>query len=199
MWFLLELMGNRFPSLVAQQGECVSGMLCTHFSYHMGKTCLPLEEKKNKTAQREQQKWLADLIFMTFKPPDPPIPEDRFIPGFSCFIKAKKKQKSSVLPKLLWWKFLTLETKRIVLFHLWHYFSLLAWIINSCMLRIFQVNNDLVKANRKSKGRFKFNVRFQGKYYTNHIQYLKISFSFRLCCEKNTLKWKKMYKIYEKF
>ena len=86
----------------------------------------------------------------------------------------------------------------VVLFHLWHYFSLLAWIINSCMLRIFQANNDLVKANRKSKDRFKFDMCFQGK-YTNHIQYLKISFSFRLCCEKDTLRWKKIYKIYEKF
>ena len=52
MWFLLELMGNRFPSLVTERGECVSGMLCTHFSYHMGKTCLLLEEENQISTKR---------------------------------------------------------------------------------------------------------------------------------------------------
>ena len=196
MWFLLELMGNRLPSLVTEWGECVSGMLCTHFSYHMGKTCLLLEEENQISTKRAAETTCRPGLY-DFWTPRSTHSRGQTIPAFSCFMKAKKK-KSSVLPKLIWWKFLTLETKRVVLFHLWRYFSLLAWIINSCMLRIFQVNNDLVKANRKSKGRFKFNMHFQGKYYTNHMQYLKISFSFRLCCGKNTLRWKKIYKIYEK-
>lgn len=52
-----------------------------------GKNLSAIEGEK---AQRKKQKQLADLVFMTFKSPDPPIPEDRSIPALSCFMRAKK-------------------------------------------------------------------------------------------------------------
>lgn len=81
---LLDVKGKTFSSLVLE--ERVSEMLCTHFSYYMGKIRLHLKEN----TYREKKKQVADLDFMTFKSSDSLIPEDRAIPAPSLFMRAKK-------------------------------------------------------------------------------------------------------------
>ena len=74
--------------------------------------------KPNQHKESSRNDWQTWSLWL-WKPQIHPFQRTDPSQPFPALWKPKKK-KSSVLPKLIWWKFLTLETKRVVLFHLWH-------------------------------------------------------------------------------